>query len=264
MIFLIASMLALVLVLKVVGLCVFLRWGSRWGSTPAERALELPGDAYLEGGPARRLAMTRAVSIRASPESVWPWLVQLGRGAGWYSIDGLDNRGRTSARHIVSWIPEARLGDASPIGYLRQIEPGREMVWWLRGLRFAGARARLVVDMRLTPEDSGTRLVIRASADATGPTARVALLIFQFIDSIMARRQLLGIRQRVESYGARRADPADPETGARDQYQLYEVIYASGERAGRRGKEHAEYWRQAAIEDGLLRPQASVDLERQD
>ena len=252
MIFPIASYLALVLVLIVVGLTVFLRWGSRWGSTPEERALELPGDAYLDGGSTARLVMTRAVSIRARPESVWPWLAQLGRGAGWYSIDWLDNRGRTSARHLVSWIPEARVGDASPIGYLRHIELGRGMVWWLRGLRFAGARARLVMEMRLSREGEGARLVIRASADATGPTARVALLVFEFIDSVMARRQLLGIRQRVELYGARLADPEAPETGAADQYQLYEVIYASGERAGVRGKEHAEYWRQTAIEDGFL------------
>ena len=47
-------------------------------------------------------------------------------------------------------------------------------------------------------------------------------------------------------------DPARPETGARDQFQSYEVIYASGDRAGVPGKEHAARWRMAAEADGVL------------
>jgi hypothetical protein len=196
---------AALLALLMVGFFLFLRWGTRWRSTREERAREMPGDAYLKGGPPARVAMTRAVSIRARPETVWPWLAQLGRGAGWYSIDWLDNGGKTSARHIVSWVPEPRLGDASPIGYLRHIEPGRALVWWVKGVRFVGALTHLVVDIRLTPKNEGSRLVIRMSADAAGPMARFALLVFRFIDSIMARRQLLGIRERVERYGRGRA-----------------------------------------------------------
>ena len=90
------------------GFFIFLHWGMRWGSTSEERALEMPGDVYLEGGPKARVSMTRAISIVASPQTVWPWLAQLGCGAGSYSIDWLDNRGRKSARHIVSWIPNLR------------------------------------------------------------------------------------------------------------------------------------------------------------
>ena len=87
-----------------------------------------------------------------------------------------------------------------------------------------GASACLVVDIGLTPEGGRSRLVTRMSADASGAMARPALLAFRFIDSIMACRQLFGIRDRVERYGAATSDPAKPETGARDQYQLYEVI----------------------------------------
>ena len=244
--------IAVLLTLFVVGLLLSLRWATRWGSTVEERALEMPGDAFLEGGPPVRVAMTRAILIRARPETVWPWLAQLGRGAGWYSVDWLDNGGRISARHVISWIPGPRLGDAGAVGYLRHIETGRSLVWWVNELGFLGAMSRLVVDIRLTPAGEASRLVIRMSADAAGPTARVAMLVFQFIDSIMARRQLLGIRERVERYGARSANPDDPETGATDQYQFYEVIYASGERAGVTGKEQAARWRQTAIDDGLI------------
>ncbi len=227
-----------------------------WGATEEERSMAMTGDAYLDDATRASVVMTRAVSIRATTEAVWPWLAQLGRGAGWYSYERLDNGGKRSARHIVSWIPQPRVGDASPIGYLRHIAPGTELTWWVGGLRFLGSTTRLVVDLRLTAEGEGSRLVVRMSADALGPLRSLTLWAFRFIDSAMARRQLIGIRQRAERYGARTQDPDEPETGARDQYQLYEVIYASGERAGKPGKEQAARWRRAAIEAELVEERA--------
>ncbi|UCF46998.1 MAG: hypothetical protein JSU89_07405, partial [Myxococcales bacterium] len=98
------SWIAVFIALALLG-AALLRWGTRWGSTPEERARKMPGDEYLDGGPRARVAMTRAILIHAPPERVWPWLSQLGRGAGWYSVDWLDNGRKTSAWHIVSWIP---------------------------------------------------------------------------------------------------------------------------------------------------------------
>ncbi len=229
-----------------------LRWGMSWGSTAEERARELPGDEYLRGGPAGRVAMTRAISIEAPPEDVWPWIAQLGRGAGWYSVDWLDNGRRVSAWHIVSWIPEPRKGDATAIGYLRHIDPGQDLAWWLDGGRFAGATVRLVSCYGVAPEGEGTRLISRMSGDASGAAASLALFIFRVIDSIMASRQLIGIRDRVEHSALHPATPKDPETGDRSQYQHYEVLYADGESAGTKGKEHAAQFRQLAIDDGVL------------
>jgi len=230
----------------------FTSWGNRWGATPAECARRMTGDACLEGGPAARVSMTRAVSINKPPEVVWPWLAQLGRGAGWYSYEHLDNGGKTSARHLVSWVPEPQLGDASAIGYLRYLEPGRELVWWLGGLQSWGARFRMVNDLLVMPGDGGSRLVIRISADAAGLIARPAIWFFQVIDTIMARRQLLGIKERVEAYGTRTADAEHPENGAVDQYQFYETIYASGQSVGVPGREKGSQWRQMAIADKII------------
>jgi len=244
--------IAAVLILSLVGGSALLRWGMRWGSTPEERAREMPGDEYLRGGPEVRVAMTRAIPISAPPEQVWPWIAQLGRGAGWYSIDWLDNGRRVSAWHIVSWIPEPRVGDATAIGYLRHIETERSLAWWVDGVSFAGARSRLVSSYLLEPEGEGSRLISRMSADATGLTASLALLVFRFIDSIMATRQLLGIRRRVEHLERDPGKPTVPETGSRDQYQLYEVLYASGASAGVAENEDGAKWRRAAIVDGIL------------
>ena len=231
-----------------------LRWGTRWGSTPEERARAMPGDEYLRGGPRVRLAMTRAITIQAPPERVWPWIAQLGRGAGWYSVDWLDNGRKTSAWHLVSWVPEPSLGDATGIGYLRHIDAGRSVAWWLGDGRFIGSRARMVSSYLLSSEGRDARLVARISVDIGGPLALIAMLVFACIDSLMASRQLIGLRDRVEHYERNPTTPRDPETGDRGQYQLYEVLYASGESAGVTGKEEGARWRQAAIEDGVVRP----------
>ena len=244
--------IAPVLILALAAGSALLRRGTRWGSTPGERSQAMIGDDYLAGGPRTCVAMTRAISIDAPPEQIWPWIAQLGRGAGWYSIDWLDNGRRESARHIVSWIPEPAPGDSTAIGYLRQVKSPRTLAWWVDGVGFFGSQARLVTSYELLPEARGTRLVSRMSADATGLMAPVALIIFRIVDSIMARRQLLGIRERVDVGRELQAGSKALETGAREQYQLYEVIYASGESAGLEGNEHAARWRESAAEDGIL------------
>ena len=173
--------IAVFLALGFLGAAVLLRWGTRWGSTSGERSLKMPGDEYLEGDRRTRVAMTRAISISAPPERVWPWISQLGRGAGWYSVDSIDNGRKVSAWHIVSWIPEPRLGDATAIGYLRHVNTGRSLAWWLDGGRFLGAPARMVTSFSIGAEGQSTRLISRISADATGPTAHIALLAFRVI-----------------------------------------------------------------------------------
>ena len=250
----VAVVAAAVFLIGFVLLSAFGRWGQRWGATSEEINMTLPGDRWLEGGPPARVRMTRAVWVAAPPEDVWPWLVQMGRGAGWYSYDRLDNGGRLSARHLISWVPELQLGDAAPIGYLRHIESGRELAWWLKGGRFFGAFLRGVMFYRVTGNGNRSRLMCRMQADAHGIFARWACWLYRIIDSIMARRQLLGIKNRVERFGTRTEDPEHPETGARDQFQLYQAIYASGEEVGAAGREDAKNWHQAAIEDGVIKP----------
>lgn len=224
------------------------RWGMRWGSTTVEREHAMRGDDYLDDPDATRVTMTRAISIDAPCDQVWPWIAQLGRGAGWYSVDWLDNGRKVSARHLVSWVPAPELGDATAIGYVRDVDPGRAIAWWLGTARFMGADVRMVTSFELLPKSTGSRLISRIAADARGTLGPVALVMFTIIDSIMARAQLIGVRHRAEHGETRRSD----ETGARDQYQSYEVLFANGERAGVQGEEAATSARQAAIDDGVL------------
>lgn len=99
----------------------------------AEQTDPLPGDELLHDAKAQ---VTHGVTIKASPEAIWPWLVQMGcHRAGWYSYDRLDNGGVPSAREIVPELQKIAVGDmlpASPEGEggfeVLRVDPGRVLV----------------------------------------------------------------------------------------------------------------------------------------
>ena len=83
-------------------------WHLRWGATDEEVARTMPGDELIPGAG----TATRAISIDATPEAIWPWLVQLGYGkAGWYSYDWIDNDFQPSADRIIAEYQHLQPGD---------------------------------------------------------------------------------------------------------------------------------------------------------
>ena len=165
----------------------------------------LPGDELLPNANGR---WTHGVTVLGRPAEIWPWLIQMGcRRGGWYSYDGLDNGGVPSANRIVPEFQRAAVGDIFPWtpaaqdGFVvRAIEPERALV--LGG--DAGSRYRVTWAFVLEPIDhASTRLITRAS----GEYARLAVglmlgLIWRPIDFGMQRRQLLNVKQRVETAAA--------------------------------------------------------------
>jgi hypothetical protein len=65
----------------------------------------------------RGLDVTRAVTVAAGPEDIWPWLAQWGwNRAGFCSYGRLDNLGRPSARQILPQFQHLTVGDWVPMG----------------------------------------------------------------------------------------------------------------------------------------------------
>lgn len=108
---------------------------ARTYGTPAsqEEQRALPGDDLL---PDARDQITHGITIAATPEAIWPWLVQMGCGrAGFYGLDALDNDGVRSAREVHPDLQRLRVGDIIPAttdgedGFqVLRIEPGRALV----------------------------------------------------------------------------------------------------------------------------------------
>ena len=183
-------------------------WELRRGATDEEVAMRAPGDE-LVGNP--HLVATRAVSVRAAPEGIWPWLVQIGRGrAGWYSYDRLDNQGRPSARRIIPAYQDMQVGDTvamseskgKPFGpSVLALDPPRSMLWG-----DTDEPHRFTWLWLLCPDGrGGTRLISRVRTRFTVRDPLFALLM-EFADPIMMRRCMLNIAQRAEADVARGAD----------------------------------------------------------
>jgi hypothetical protein len=151
-------------VLGAASVSAYLLWRPRmlrWGATAVEASESLPGDELT---PDPRVQSTRAITIDAPPERVWPWLLQMGIGrAGFYTHDWLERllfraryvEGRHSAVHIHPELQNLKVGDRIYMGSgaytsVTEVEPDRHLVAFetfvLRPL--AGRRTRLIVRTR--------------------------------------------------------------------------------------------------------------------
>jgi len=202
-----------------------------WHATAAERRRPLPGDPLL---PQVKGGATHGVTIDAPPDSVWPWLVQMGCDrAGWYSHDRLDNGGRPSADRIVPELQNTKLGDVLPsrpghrggfevlhleasktlvLGAYFQF-PGLAQLPWdaPRPLRFMRATWAFALE---ASEKARTRLLVRTRGLYRPAWLGVlAELVMGPAHVIMQRRQLLGLKARAESRMAmKRESLFDSET----------------------------------------------------
>jgi hypothetical protein len=181
---------------------VYRPWQLRWGATDAEVERDLPGDELVN---APTFNATRAITIAAAPEQVWPWLVQVGvNRAGWYSYDLLDNLGRPSARRVVPELQHLEPGDLLPMSpdgrhgiKAHALEPPRWMIWGTPG----DTSWVWVLDPR---PDGATRLITRVRSNYRwrNPSSIAFAPLLEFADIWMMRRMLLNLRTRIEATAA--------------------------------------------------------------
>lgn len=158
----------------------------------------LPADELVPA----RVQWTKGITIHARPGEVWPWLVQMGcRRAGVYSYDGLDNGGVPSAHRIIPEFQHVEVGDVLPWtptaddGFIvRAVEPERALVLGEETGSMSWAFVLEPID------ETSTRLVARVRAWYKTLASRLMIeLVFHPIHFGMQRRQLLNVKQRLES-----------------------------------------------------------------
>jgi hypothetical protein len=194
------------------------RWGLRpwyeqWGATESEVHGRLPGDELVR---APAIVRTKAITIQAPVEQVWPWLPQIGQGkAGFYSYEFIENRLlgcdiHNSDRIVAEW-QNPQIGDpvrmyppdrqGPPPYVIALVEPNRALVMghtdesgqWFDTWQFV-----------LRPVDAWrTRLIHRVRAGSMGMWDAL-----QFGYFLMERGMLLGIQARAEAL-ARTSPPTN-------------------------------------------------------
>lgn len=155
---------------------------------------------------------TRVISINACVEKVWPWIVQMGyRRAGWYGFDQLDNDGIPSATKILPQFQTLQVGQiigeeglavrffnvneslVLSFSYPKTVWVFKEGIW----PKFGNSS----LEYKLKPVDADhTRLIIRMRFKLkilSLPT--LWWPFFEIGDFLNASKQLLGIKNRVES-----------------------------------------------------------------
>ena len=178
----------------------------RWGATDDELKVVLPGDELVA---AADLTATRAVTVRASADGVWPWIAQIGQGrGGFYSYDFLENLVGCDIHSAERVVPEWQsidVGDAvhltSEVGLVvAVVEPGRALV--LRGGVPIGRRPPpydFTWAFVLRDEtDGSTRLVARERYGYSRRWARLLVEPAELISFVMSQRMLRGIKERAE------------------------------------------------------------------
>src|ERR1035437_173664 len=172
-----------------------------WGATSEEAADYLLGDELLENPD---IVTTRAISIAAPTQAVWPWLAQMGSGRGGvYTYDWIENLfglDMHSVDVVLRQVQDIKIGDAQSLA-----KNGPK-------LRVAAANLQSALVLRsddgnwvwgftLLAEDSGTRLISRNRIAAPGSSC-LSRAFYRYVmvpgSLVMERKMLLGIRQRAE------------------------------------------------------------------
>jgi hypothetical protein len=170
--------------------------GDRWGVSDSETLRCYPCDGFVDS-PA--LQAWRGVRVEAPAEAVWRWVAQVRLAP--YSYDWIDNLGRRSPQEPAG-LPEPRVGEMFTTAGGREL--GR-IVSVDRGTQLTGTIMGAFMSYVLVPEDRcTTRLLLKVVMQ----TARWKAPALSVGDLIMARRQLLNLKQLTERH-ARQGTAAD-------------------------------------------------------
>lgn len=198
-------------------------WMYRWGSNDDEVTAALPGDDLVA---ATSIRTTRAITIDAPVELVWPWLVQIGEQRGGFYSYSLPERAVGVDVHNADRIhPEwqdLRTGDTVWLAR-RYGQAGRQVVAAVQPdshlvlmspADFArtrrGDKASGAWGFYVRPYDGWSRLLVRGSGNAVGNP------VFDSVHFVMEQKMMRGIRERAHQARRRQLDECLARSVERD------------------------------------------------
>ena len=168
-----------------------------WGATRAEAQSRLPGDELLEDADG---VATRAITIDAPANAVWPWIAQMGpspRG-GAYTYDWIENLlglDMHSAGRVLPEYQHPQVGDTLSYGKNRmrfeRVEPQRV-------LATRSEDGNWVWTFVLDEQEGRTRLISRNRFRLPSLIAKIGMVPMEPASLVMERKMLSGIKQRAE------------------------------------------------------------------
>jgi hypothetical protein len=168
-------------------------WMRSWGATKDEAEGALPGDEFIADAPWAE--QTRAITIDAPVEDVWPWLAQIGQDrGGFYSYEWLENlagcKMQNAERIHAEW-------QHRTVGDQVRLHPAGG----LRLLRFDQNEALAMEggwNLSLKSIDRGRSRLYARSRQRRNAAGAFYVTLIELPHFIMERKMLLGIKQRAE------------------------------------------------------------------
>jgi hypothetical protein len=192
-----------VVIISVVSVVFLMPRMDRWGASLEEVSAPLPGDELVL---TPRYVYNRAVTVKAAPEEIYPWLVQMGAEKGgmysysWFETNVLRCELINADRIHEEW-QGLKVGDkvkmcpgnwGPPAYEVARIVPDQTIVL---GHQENGQWSD-VWQFVLVPQENGTtRFIIRGRNTLTG-------MMWDIIrpgEFVMMRGMMLGIKERAES-----------------------------------------------------------------
>ena len=162
--------------------------GDRWGVSRSETLRAYPCDDFVTSP---TLRAWRGVHVEAPTDVVWPWVAQVRIAP--YSYDWIDNLGRRSPRELAG-LREPQVGErfttaaGRRLGRIVSVDPGAQLTGTIMGA---------FMSYVLVPQEHDTtRLLLKIVMRTT----RWAAPGVSVGDLIMARRQLLNLKQLAERH----------------------------------------------------------------
>jgi hypothetical protein len=191
--------------------------GRTYGATAGERAAPVPGDDIVAQP---QVVTNHAITLDVPPESVWPWLAQMGwHRAGWYTARWVDRllfpANWPSADRLIPELQDIKIGSFIPDGapetkcgfIVEELDPGRALV--LHSTSQVPERCRTKYDaaldwswsFNLTPLDEGRRTRFLFRSRWTTRPWWFTLFGWRIVvpaDLVMSRDMLHGVKDRAE------------------------------------------------------------------
>ena len=194
-------------------------WFLDWGAPERIQALSFPGDILVHGK-----GHTRAVLIEATPEEIWPWIVQMGQDrGGMYSYAWLENVILADIHNVYEireefqeprqegdtvWLANPERYNGRGYQILASYKPERAFVMvgggdYRRILK--GEKAHGAWSFYLYPETvNSTWLIARSAGDGLPLGDRVLrYLTYEVPHFIMERKMLRTIRRLAEQHSVK-------------------------------------------------------------
>lgn len=172
---LIVAVLAGLAIVTVATVSLFTPTMDRWGATENEIAATYPGDELVANP---KSFVNHAITIQASPEQIYPWLLQLGADKGgmysYTALEGLIRCPMVNADRIHEEWQDLQVGDpvklcagdfAPPPYIVAQLHPNQAIVL---GHQENGEWVDLWQFVLVPQPDGSTRLILRTRTEMVG------------------------------------------------------------------------------------------------